>query len=222
MNILHLGALLKSGKELVRIAAEIRHSKKTQSELGRRYNIDRRWISRLKFLAKADLETRQILARKSQTTIKRIIDTVRSKAFGRTLATKLEKLRQAVRSISIYNIGTKNAAKVERAREALANEKYEHRQLKEKSKALEQQHSSLQEKLSKLRKAAVYYKTNFENAVRGVRKQTAESNPNLLHVIDSLRSKFGVRVSINDTRVEFDCMSLSLRNDLIDRLTAAD
>ena len=207
-----------SGKELVRIAAEIRHSKKSQVELAEQYKLPQQWISRLKFLAQADLETRHILAKKTKSEIKRIIDSVRSKTAGRTMGTKLRKLSQAVRSISIYNMWTKNAAKVERAREALANEKYENRQLKEKSKALEQQHSTLQEKYSKLRKAAVYYKTNFENAVRGVRKQPGEPDPNLLHIIDSLRSKFGVRVSITDTRVEFDCMSQSLRNDLVGKL----
>ncbi len=215
---MHLGATLRSGKELIRIAAEIRHSKETQSELGKRFGLDRRWISRLKFIAKADIETRHILAKKSQSAIKRIVDSVRSKTFGRTLATKLKKLSQVVRSISIYNIGTKNSVKVERARLALADEKHENRRLKEESKELQTQLSTLKEKFSKVRKAAVYYKTNFENAVRGVRKQPSEPDPNLLHVVDSLRSKFGVRVNITDTRIEFECMSLSLRNDFIDRL----
>ncbi len=207
-----------TGRELIRIAAEIRHSQKSQFELANQYSLPQQWISRLKFLAHADIETRHILAKKSKSFIKRIIDSVRKKTIGRTLATKLKKLSKVVRSIGIYNMSTKNAANVERAREALANEKQENRQLREKSKELAQQHSTLQEKYSKLRKAAIYYKTNFENAMRGVRKQSTEPDPNLFHVIDALRSKFGVRVSITDTRVEFDCMSQSLRNDLVERL----
>lgn len=199
-------------RDLIKISNEIRAKGLKTQEAASIYQISPQWVSRLKFIAKADPETKRILATKTKTYVKNIVDEVRSKNRGRTNATKLAKLKSAIFLKKIYRksnaeTGQGDKQKLKNVLSRLTEELISHRETKIKLQTISKQNSKLQEM-----NARILSKLNF------LPKNTLEKDPNYMYIESILQSKFGVRVDISGTKITLDCMTTEILEGVIEKL----
>ncbi|SMF80425.1 hypothetical protein [Pseudobacteriovorax antillogorgiicola] len=217
------------GIELIAAANQIRFEprKLTQAQLAEEYGLSQQWISRLRFIGKADLRTRNLLQAMTKSTIKRLVDFVRGKTKGRTLKTKLALLARVVqrpRSISIYNRGTKTLQRsLQSARNKLAEAITDRQSAKVDAVAARRETEELGQKYRKVARYAKHLKVSLHNALKGVgrpsEKPSSPPDPNLLRYVDTLRQKFGVRVELIENQIIFDCMKPDTTFGTLERLS---
>ena len=213
--------MASTANHYIDIANQIRHSKMSTSEICEKCGTVPQWVSRLRFIAKADLETRTRLATLSKSALKRIIDDVKSKTKGRTLATKLTKLKAALEGIKTRNKGSnafssKDKLQLESARERLAQEIVERKIARSDLKTLEYQHSELQEKYARLLRSAKQLKLFYDR--HRPKHQAHAKDPNTLFLEDQLREKMKVKTTISSSSVIFDCGNDRVLSGLVEKL----